>query len=84
MDEWGHPYGMQGITYIATGMNLNMLNEARMMNLSYRTDRDLQKEAYEIATLWESKKKKWRKNAALEPSLKSFLWENFYKYQEEK
>ena len=78
MDEWGHPYGMQGITYIATGMQLFMINEARFMNLSYRTDRNLVEEVNTVSAIWERRKAKWKEAAKKSPTLKQFLEDNFY------
>ncbi len=78
MDEWGHPYGMQGITYIATGMELFMINEARFKNLSYRTKRNLKEEIETVSAIWEQRKKKWKNAADNSPTLKEFLEENFY------
>lgn len=78
MDEWGHPYGNQGITYIATGMHLFMINEARFMNLSYRTDRNLKEEVDTISVIWEQRKKRWLEASAKAPTLKQFLESNFY------
>jgi hypothetical protein len=78
MDEWGHPYGQQGITYIATGMRVFMINEARFMNLSYRTDRNLKEEVDAAAIVWEQRKKRWENAANNSPTLKQFLEDNFY------
>lgn len=84
MDEWGHPYGNQGITYIATGMNLFMINDSRFINLSRRANVDLVKEVQKINTIWEQKKSKWQLAAEKSPTLKQFLEDNFYKnYSEE-
>jgi tryptophan halogenase len=78
MDEWGHPYGQQGITYIATGLHVNMINDARFMNLSYRTDRNLIEEVNTVSAVWEQRKKKWKEAADRAPTLKQFLEDNFY------
>lgn len=78
MDEWGHPYGMQGITYIATGMQIFMINKARFMNLSYRTDRNLVEEVNTVSAIWERRKAKWKEAAKKSPTLKQFLEDNFY------
>jgi flavin-dependent dehydrogenase len=78
MDEWGHPYGMQGITYVATGLQLFMINEARFMNLSYRLNRDLVEEARTQDAVWNARKEKWKRAADNSPTLKQFLEENFY------
>jgi hypothetical protein len=78
MDEWGHPYGNQGITYIATGMNLFMINSSRFINLSSRTDRNLKEEVNTVSAVWEARKSKWKKAAEDAPTLKEFLEDNFY------
>lgn len=78
MDEWGHPYGNQGITYIATGMNVFMINASRFMNLSYRTNKDLVEDVNAACAVWDQRKIKWKKAANVAPTLKTFLEENFY------
>jgi len=78
MDEWGHPYGQAGIPYIATGMNLRMLNEARVLDLQTRSNKNLQKEINEVIDVWEARKKRWDENAKKALSLEQFLKEKFY------
>jgi flavin-dependent dehydrogenase len=79
MDEWGHPYNKDGITYIATGMNLEMINEARYLNLVYRTKRNFVEEIEVISKIWNTKKEKWLKNAENSSTLKEYLEKTFYK-----
>ena len=78
MTEWGHPMGPAGITYIATGMNVNMFNEARMMNMQYRVPTNLNEEADQCYIVWENDKEKWNKNAESAESLYNFLSNSFY------
>lgn len=78
MEEWGHPLGMAGITYISTGMNINMLNPSRVMDMEYRYGNDFKKEIDEINKVWEIRKNKWSKAAESCPSLEEFLEINFY------
>jgi tryptophan halogenase len=78
MEEWFHPYGMAGITYISTGMNLQMINDNRIANMTYRYKRDYLSEADAISEIWENKKAKWNKAAESSPSLKEFLEDTFY------
>ena len=80
MNDWGHPKQLNsGITYVATGMNLIMMNEARVQNLQYRSKRDFFKETTQISDSWDSKKQRWLQAAISSPTLESFLFEKFYK-----
>ena len=80
MNDWGHPKHLNsGITYVATGMNLIMMNEARVQNLQYRSKRDFFKETTQISDSWDSKKQRWLQAAISSPTLESFLFEKFYK-----
>ena len=78
MEEWAHPFGVAGITFIATGMRLNMLNDSRVLNMTYRYKRNYFSEYRAFNVNWELRKAKWSKNAELAPSLFTFLKENFY------
>ena len=78
MDEWGHPYGPAGIPYIATGMNLMMMNNARVLDLQHRLNKNLQKEINEVIDVWEIRKKRWKEHAEKALSLEQFLKDSFY------
>jgi tryptophan halogenase len=79
MEEWAHPYpSRSGITYISTGMNLNMMNSARIQEIEYTTELDLKKRADEMHSVWEARKQKWRTAAANSPSLEEYLQNKFY------
>ena len=78
MQEWSHPYGMGGITYIATGMDIRMMNDARIANMSYRYKRDYFAEIEAVDKVWETRKARWNKAAEVAPTLHAFLKENFY------
>jgi hypothetical protein len=80
MNEWGHPKQYNsGITYVATGMNLMMMNRARVQNLQYRSNTDILKETDYVAEAWEVKKQRWAREAANSPTLENYLYEKFYK-----
>jgi tryptophan halogenase len=78
MEEWHHQYGMGGITYIATGMDVRMINDARIMNMSYRFKRDYLAEIDAVDKIWDIKKARWTKAAESAPTLKQYLEETFY------
>jgi hypothetical protein len=78
MVNFQHPMGIAGITYIATGMNLNMMNEARAKNEYFLSGIPLEHTAYQANLLWESRKEKWKNNANDAPSLYQYLKENFF------
>jgi tryptophan halogenase len=78
MQEWGHPVGDAGITYISTGMNVNMMNSARIQNLEYRTGASLIGATNSVCDLWEVRKARWAKEASMCPTLEQYLNEKFY------
>lgn len=78
MDEWGHPVGNSGITYIATGMNLFMMNSARIKNIEYRNQVSLKENITPLLQHWEVQKQKWQKAAESCPTLYQYLLDNFY------
>jgi len=59
-------------------MRLNMLNDSRVLNMTYRYKRNYFSEYRAFNVNWELRKAKWSKNAELAPSLFTFLKENFY------
>ena len=78
MNEWGHPLNRAGIPYIATGMNLNMMNEARIKNMSFFNRTDYSIQAQVATNRWEFKKARWAKYAAEAPTLHDFLKKTFH------
>jgi tryptophan halogenase len=78
MDAWVHDYGNGGITYIATGMNIRMINDARIANMSFRYKRDYLAEINAVDKIWDTKKARWAKAAESAPTLKQFLEDKFY------
>jgi tryptophan halogenase len=79
MDNWGHPNNNAGIPFIATGMNLFMMNKRRVMDLEFRNNTSYRKPTSDMVDIWNKRKNTWKINAALAPSLMKFLEENFYK-----
>jgi len=78
MEEWGHPYGNAGIPYIATGMNLNMMNSARVDNMTYRHKIDLKTDIEPTIQQWEDLKSYWNSVAETLPTLEEYLDKTFY------
>lgn len=78
MEEWVHNYGMGGITYIATGMEVRMMNDARIMDMTYRWKRNYLAEIDAVDKIWSNKKARWNKAAEIAPTLKEYLEETFY------
>jgi tryptophan halogenase len=78
MNEWGHPLNRAGIPYIATGMHLNMMNEARIKNMSFFNKTDYAAQAQIAANRWEFKKARWAKYASEAPTLYEFLKKAFH------
>ena len=82
MEEWGHPMGERwnnpGITFISTGMNVNMINSHRIENLEFRTGINFKNEVDKMIKIWEPRKAKWKLAADNSQSLYKFLESNFY------
>ena len=78
MSNWEHPFGNGGITFIATGLRVSMLNERRVKLIEYRDKRNLFSEIQEIDTVWKMRKTRWAKAAESAPTLCQFLKDNFY------
>ena len=83
MINWGHPFGMGGITYIAVGQHVRMLNPRRVENIEYTHKRDLRKELNVINDIWEAKKARWQRAADNSPTLYQYLKDTFYSEDEE-
>ena len=78
MEEWGHTVSAAGIPYIATGMQLFMMNEARIKSMTYRFKRNFEEEVKTVDAIWDTRKAKWAKNAEKAPTLYAYLKQNFY------
>ena len=80
MEEWGHPWNVNdGIIYVSTGMQLNMMNESRIQDYEFRNNKNLKNEIKIINDIWEKNKIKWSKEAILSPTLEQYLENKFYK-----
>ena len=82
MTKQEHPFGPAGITYIATGMNLNMMNIARAKADYFGTGIPLGHSAFQFNSVWESRKQKWKNNAINAPSLYEYLKNNYFDGEE--
>jgi tryptophan halogenase len=78
LDNWAHPPGDHGITYIATGMHYFMMNDSRVEREQKSANVDLQQFVNQQATMWEFKKAKWLRAAENEPNLAVYLANTFY------
>ena len=83
MTHWGHPFGMGGITYIAVGQHVKMLNPRRVADIEYVHKRDLRKELNVINDIWEAKKARWQRAADNSPTLYQYLKDTFYSEDKE-
>jgi len=82
MTKQEHPFGPAGITYIATGMNLNMMNIARAKADYFGTGIPLGHSAFQFNAIWEERKQKWKNNAINAPSLYEYLKNNYFDGEE--
>lgn len=78
LENWAHPLGNAGITYIATGMNIFMTNDERFDDLQFNDPNNIYDQTNRIASLWEFRKAKWNRNAENAPLLSDYLHQKFY------
>lgn len=78
MEDWEHPLGPAGITYIATGMNFRMFNTARIEDMSYKIKTNLLESANIASVRWSTRKERWAANTKKSPTLYQFLKDTFY------
>lgn len=80
LNNWVHPMGPAGITYISVGMNMFMVNNNRMSSyMLTNSGMDYLPYTNEICNIWEARKAKWNRNAQNSPTLYEYLLDNFYK-----
>ena len=80
MRTWTHPHdeGMQGITYIATGMGVNMMNARRIQEVERINKIDLKKEIDQVIKIWEEQKARWQSAGNSAQSLFKYLEKRYY------
>jgi hypothetical protein len=59
-------------------MDVRMMNDARIANMSYRFKRDYLTEINAVDKVWDLKKARWNKAAQGAPTLKQYLEDTFY------
>ena len=79
MDYWAHPNDNSGISYISTGMNIDMINSSRMEFIRYGNKGvTIEEEIDFINNIWKSNIKKWKQESDKSKTLFKYLDENFY------
>lgn len=78
MNDWGFPHDTSGIPYIATGQGMQMITAQRFENMSFRHNMDWKAAVDVQVATWESRKKRWARNAKKAPTLKEYLEDKFY------
>jgi hypothetical protein len=78
MENKGHPLGAAGITYISTGMNLNMINDYRFMDIKNRINPTIVEEINKVIYLWEERKLKWNMASNNSKTMKQYLLEKYH------
>ena len=73
MFTWEHPYTIEGLPYIATGLHYDMLNEYKVALMEARQKRNFRNEIDEIQMNWEALQNKWSRNAEKAPTLFQYL-----------
>jgi hypothetical protein len=80
MDKWSYEVNRGGVPFIATGMNLHMMNDARYEKIKfYNKHHDIKNEIDLVIDRWESRKRKWTLEAQRSESIQQYLFNNFYK-----
>lgn len=78
MDRWEYPLTRAGVPFIATGMHVNMINDARIQSLEYEFGIDYKATIDQTIKMWEINKAKWQKAADLSPTLYQYLKDEIY------
>lgn len=79
MEQWSHSLDPgAGIPFIATGLNLNMMNLSRIEFLQHRWNTDLKKEIDAVNDVWQSRKQRWFEVSKTLPSLETYLKETLH------
>lgn len=79
LDNWNHPSNDNaGVRYIATGLQLFMMNDQRKVRTEKHFNSNLLNEINNINDIWEAKKRRWELAALNSPTLEEFLHKNFY------
>jgi len=79
MTNWAHPFGLGGITFIAVGLRVNMLNERRVQEIEFADRRNLKNEIDQVNAQWQISKARWQKAADDSPTLYEYLRDTYYK-----
>jgi tryptophan halogenase len=78
MENGEHPLDRAGIPYIATGMNLNMMNDYRFLDIKNRINPNVIQDVNTANRLWEERKTKWKIEAKKSKTMKQYLLEKYY------
>jgi tryptophan halogenase len=78
MENKGHTLGPSGITYIATGMNLNMINDYRFIDIKNRINPEIIEDINKVVRLWEERKLKWNVASGNSKTMKQYLLEKYH------
>ena len=78
MDQWAYANDNNGIQYIATGLQLYMLNNQRALRIQKHSGKNLIGEINNVIDIWDVKKKRWQLAAKNSPTLEEYLFKNFY------
>ena len=84
MDKWEYPLDRSGVTWIATGQHVNMINSARVQTLEQMFGIDYKKTVDEFIRINTINKAKWKAAAELSPTLYTYLNDNYYFEETEK
>lgn len=79
LENWTYDRNsVDGLTFIATGMNMMMVNTARAVELEFNNGINIEQLVKEMTPVWEKRKQKWNFHAQHSPSLAQFLKVRFY------
>jgi tryptophan halogenase len=78
MNEWGFATDRAGLPFIATGMNISMVNEHRAQSIDQTYGRNFAEELPQVVSIWEQRKASWNTAAKQCDTLEDYLYKKFY------
>jgi hypothetical protein len=78
LNLWHFPFDNAGITYIATGMRMMMMNQSRVQEEINAYEINPKEIVDRACTIWEKRKKRWDEEAKKSPILYEYLKKEFY------
>jgi len=79
LESWSYDRSsIDGTIFISTGMNINMMNNARARELEFMNNVNIKQIVDDLTPAWEYRKAKWNNHAMQSPLLSEYLLKRFY------